>query len=179
MNNNGEIDSSDLVTAFVYSYGTQDDKTVEISMQTRSQGSDIAVISIHKRSVDGLEGWNTNLNGLTTHTKLERLGNGVTRQTVTNPDGTQVITNTANGKTTTVQQVNSDGTNGNLVTYTYDEFDRVVQMLETVGETTVNTTTMTYNANGAVLTQTVNGQTTSFEYDNMGRQTKVTAPVMS
>ncbi|WP_288610974.1 RHS repeat-associated core domain-containing protein [uncultured Victivallis sp.] len=27
-----------------------------------------------------------------------------------------------------------------------------------------------------VLTQTVNGQTTSFEYDNMGRQTKVTAP---
>ena len=26
------------------------------------------------------------------------------------------------------------------------------------------------------LTQTVNGQTTSFEYDNMGRQTKVTAP---
>ena len=176
MNNNGEIDSSDLVTAFVYSYGTQDDKTVEISMQTRSQGSDIAVISIHKRSVDGLEGWNTNLNGLTTHTKLERLGNGVTRQTVTNPDGTQVITNTANGKTTTVQQVNSDGTNGNLVTYTYDEFDRVVQMLETVGETTVNTTTMTYNANGAVLTQTVNGQTTSFEYDNMGRRTKVTAP---
>lgn len=31
-------------------------------------------------------------------------------------------------------------------------------------------------ANGMVLTQTVNGQTTSFEYDNMGRQTKVTAP---
>ena len=26
------------------------------------------------------------------------------------------------------------------------------------------------------LTQTVNGQTTSFEYDNMGRQTKMTAP---
>lgn len=31
-------------------------------------------------------------------------------------------------------------------------------------------------ANGMVLTQTVNGQTTSFEYDNMGRQTKVTVP---
>ncbi len=75
-----------------------------------------------------------------------------------------------------MQQINADGTSGNLVSYTYDEFNRVVQMLETVGETTVNTTTMTYNANGAVLTQTVNGQTTSFEYDNMGRRTKVTAP---
>ena len=114
-------------------------------MQTRSQGDDSAVISVNKQSVNGLESWSTDLNGLTTHTELERLGNGVTRQTVTNPDGTKVITNTANGKTTTVQQVNSDGTNGNLISYTYDEFDRVVQMLETVGETTVNTTTMNYN----------------------------------
>ena len=75
-----------------------------------------------------------------------------------------------------MQQINADGTSGNLVTYTYDEFNRVVQQQETAGGTTVNTVTMTYNANGAVLTQTVNGQTTSFEYDNMGRQTKVTAP---
>ena len=70
-----------------------------------------------------------------------------------------------------MQQINADGTSGNLVTYTYDEFNRVVQQQETAGGTTVNTVTMTYNANGAVLTQTVNGQTTSFEYDNMGRQT--------
>ena len=176
MNANGEIDSADLVTATAYSYGTQDGKTVSITTQTRSQGDDSAVISVNKQSVDGLESWNTDLNGQTTHTKLERLGNGVTRQTVTNPDGTKVITNVANGKTTTVQQVNSDQSNGNLVTYTYDEFDRVIQLVETFGATTVNTTTMTYNANGMVLTQTVNGQTTSFEYDNMGRQTKVTVP---
>ena len=49
-------------------------------------------------------------------------------------------------------------------------------MLETVGETTVNTTTMTYNANGDILTQTLNDQTTSIEYDNMSRPVKVTAP---
>ena len=176
MNANGEIDSADLVTATAYSYGTQDGKTVSITTQTRSQGDDSAVISVNKQSVDGLESWSTDLNGQTTHTKLERLGNGVTRQTVTNPDGTKVITNAANGKTTTVQQVNSDQSNGNLITYTYDEFDRVIQLVETFGATTVNTTTMTYNANGAVLTQTVNDQATSFEYDNMGRQTKVTAP---
>ena len=31
-----------------------------------------AVISIQKQSVDGLERWSTDLNGLTTHTELER-----------------------------------------------------------------------------------------------------------
>ena len=176
MNGNGEIDAADLVTTTAYSYGTQDGKTVSITMQTRSQGDDSAVISVNKQSADGLESWSTDLNGLTTHTELERLGNGVTRQTVTNPDGTKRITNSSNGKTATIQQVNSDQSNGNLVTYTYDEFNRVIQQKETLGETIVNTVTMTYNANGAVLTQTVNGQTTSFEYDTMGRQTKVTAP---
>ena len=34
----------------------------------------------------------------------------------------------------------------------------------------------TYNANGQVLTQTVNGQTASFEYDTVGRATKTTNP---
>ena len=176
MNRNGEIDAADLVTSTAYSYGTQNGKTVSITTQTRSQGANNAVISVEKQSVDGLESWSTDLSGQTTHTKRERLGNGTTRQTVTNPDGTKVITNAANGKTTTVQQVNSDQSNGNLITYTYDEFDRIIQLVETFGATTINTTTMTYNANGAILTQTVNGQTTSFEYDSMGRQTKVVAP---
>ena len=72
--------------------------------------------------------------------------------------------------------MDGDGAEALLTTYTYDEFNRVVQQQETVGTTTVNTISMTYNANGAVLSQTVNGQTTSFEYDDMGRQTKVTAP---
>ena len=40
----------------------------------------------------------------------------------------------------------------------------------------VNTSAATYDNNGNILTQTVNGQTTSFVYDVMGRQTKVTAP---
>ena len=34
------------------------------------------MISVKKQSIDGLENWQTNLNGLTTHTKLERLGCG-------------------------------------------------------------------------------------------------------
>lgn len=116
MNRNGEIDAADLVTSTAYSYGTQNGKTVSVTTQTRSQGANNAVISVKKQSVDGLESWQTNLNGLTTHTKLERLGGGNTRQTVTNPDGTKVVTNSNNGRVVTVQNINSDGTNGNLIT---------------------------------------------------------------
>ena len=159
-----------------YSYGTQNGKTVSITIQTRSQGSNSAVISVKKQSVDELENWQTNLNGLTTHTKLERLGNSNIRQTVTNPDGTKVVTNSNGGKVTTVQQINSDGTNGNLITYNYDEFNRQTGTVETFGTATVNTSAATYDHNGNILAQTVNEQTTSFEYDVMGRQTKVTAP---
>ena len=135
------------------------------------------MISIKKQSsVDGLESWQTDLHGLTTHTKLERLSNGNIRQTVTNPDGTKVVTNSNSGKVITVQQINSDGMNGNLITYNYDEFNRQTGTVETFGTATVNTYSATYDNNGNILTQTVNGQTTSFEYDVMGRQTKVTAP---
>ena len=176
MNRNGEIDAADLVTSTAYSYGTQNGKTVSITIQTRSQGANSAVISVKKQSVDGLESWQTNLNGLTTHTKLERLGGGNTRQTVTNPNGTKVVTNSNNGRVITVQSINSDNTNGNLITYTYDEFDRQIGTVETFGTVTVNTSTATYDSNDNILTQTVNGQTTGFEYDVMGRRTKVTAP---
>jgi len=176
MNRNSEIDSADLVTSTAYSYGTQNGKTVSITTKTRSQGANSAVISVKKQSVDGLENWETNLNGLTTHTKLERLANGNIRQTVTNSDGTKVVTNSNGGKVTTVQQINSDGTNGNLITYNYDEFNRQTGTVETFGTATVNTSSATYDNNGNILSQTVNGQTTSFVYDVMGRQTKVTAP---
>ena len=176
MNRNGEIDSADLLTSTAYSYGIQDGKQVSITTQTRSQGANSAVISVKKQSLDGLENWQTNLNGLTTHTKLERLGGGNIRQMVTNPDGTKGVTNSNNGKVTTVQQINSDGTNGNLITYNYDEFNRQTGTVETFGTATVNTSSATYDNNGNILTQTVNGQTTSFVYDVMGRQTKVTAP---
>ncbi len=176
MNTNDAIDSADIVTSTTYGYATYSGKTVSVTTTTRSQGNDSAVVSIARQSVDGLESWSTDMAGLTTHTLLERLGSGATRQTVTNPDGTKTITNMTNGKVTSVQQVNSDDSLGNLNTYSYDEFNRVIGMTETNDQTTVNTTARTYNANDAVLTQTVNGQITSYVYDSMGRQTQVTAP---
>jgi YD repeat-containing protein len=172
MNANNIIDSADLTTSTAYGYATYSGKTVLVTTVTRSQGNDSAVVSIARQSVDGLESWSTDLAGLTTHTKLERLGNSATRQTVTNPDGTKTITNMTNGKVTSVQQVNSDDSLGNLSTYNYDEFNRVIGMIETNDQTTVNTTASTYNANGAVLTQTVNGQTTSYAYRELSVQTR-------
>ena len=63
------------------------------------------MISVKKQSIDGLENWQTNLNSLTTHTKLERLSNGNIRQTVTNLDGMKVVTNSNSGKVTTIQVI--------------------------------------------------------------------------
>ena len=117
------------------------------------------MISIKKQSIDGLENWETNLNGLTTHTKLERLGGGNIRQTVTNPDGMKVVTNSNNGKVITVQSIGADNSSGITVAYTYDEFNRQAGMTQTESGTTFTTSTMTYNAAGQPLTQTVNGRT--------------------
>ena len=81
------------------------------------------------------------------------------------------------GKTITVQQYNNDNTPGNLVTYTYDEFNRVASITETYGATTVNSTVYSdHNANGQPGTVTVNGRATTYVYDNMGRRTSVTSP---
>ena len=176
MNGNDIIDDADLVTSVTYSYGTQNGKTVSITTQTRSQGGNSAVISVKKQSIDGLENWQTNLNGLTTHAKLERLGDGNIRQTVTNPDGTKVVTNSNNGKVITVQSIGADNTSGITVAYTYDEFNRQAGMTQTENGTTFTTSSMTYNAAGQPLTQTVNGRTTRIVYNVVNRTRTITLP---
>ena len=176
MNGNGEIDAADLVTSTAYSYGTESGKTVSITTVTQSQGENSKVTAIEKQSLDGLEQWSTDAAGLTTHIKQERLGNGATRQTKTNPDGTGVVTNMQNGTVTSVQQMNSDGTAGNVTTYTYDEYNRNTGTVEKAGETVVNTVSMTYDAAGQILSQTVNGQTTTYAYDIVNRLRTTTLP---
>ena len=176
MNANGEIDSADLVTSTAYSYGTESGKTVSITTVTQSQGENSKVTAIEKQSLDGLEQWSTDAAGLTTHIKQERLGNGITRQTQTNPDGTGVVTNMQNGTVTSVQQMNSDGTAGNVTTYTYDEYNRNTGTVGKAGETVVNTFSMTYDAAGQILSQTVNGQTTTYAYDIVNRLKTTTLP---
>ena len=176
MNGNGEIDAADLVTSTAYSYGTESGKTVSITTVTQSQGENSKVTAIEKQSLDGLEQWSTDAAGLTTHIKQERLGNGITRQTQTNPDGTGVVTNMQNDTVTSVQQMNSDGTTGNVTTYTYDEYNRNTGTVEKAGETVVNTVSMTYDAAGQILSQTVNGQTTTYAYDIVNRLRTTTLP---
>jgi len=177
MNANDTIDAADIVTTTAYGYETYQNKTVSVTTTTRSQGADSKVISVNRRSLDGLESWSTDMAGLTTHTLLERLGSGATRQTVTQPTGVKTVTETQNGRISTVTTLAADDTVFNETTYTYDEFNRVSATEEKdVGNNTINTTAMTYNATGQILTQTVNGQTTSYAYDVANRTVTTTQP---
>ena len=176
MNANGEIDSADLVTSTAYAYGTESGKIVTVTTTTQSCGAESKVISIQKQSVDGLESWSTDAAGLTTHVKLERLGDGMTRRTVTNPDGGGSVTITQNGRTVSMRNFGSDGADGNLVEYVCDEFNRVSGTVEKNGDAVVNAVTMTYDAAGQILSQTVNGQTTSYARDPVTRTKTTTLP---
>lgn len=176
MNGNGEIDAADLVTSTAYSYGTESGKTVSITTVTQSQGENSKVTAIEKQSLDGLEQWSTDAMGLTSHIKLERMGNGITQKTQKEIDRTSTVTTLLNNNVISIQQVNSDNTLGNIITYTYDEFNRNIGVLEKVGEIIVNTSTMTYNAAGQILSQTVNGQTTTYAYDVVNRTKTTTLP---
>ena len=98
------------------------------------------------------------------------------RQTVTNPDGTKVVTNSTNGRVITVQSIGADNSSGITVAYTYDEFNRQAGMTQTESGTTFTTSTMTYNAAGQPLTQTVNGRTTSIVYNVVNRTRTITLP---
>jgi YD repeat-containing protein len=176
MNRNGVIDANDEITVYAYSYSTRNGKNVSVSTVSRVVGTDSKVLSVSENSVDGLDAWVT-VNGLTSHTSVSYNGNGNVQTTATNPDGSSSITTSVYGKTITVQQYNNDNTPGNLVTYTYDEFNRVASITETYGATTVNSTVYSdYNANGQPGTVTVNGRATTYVYDNMGRRTSVTSP---
>jgi len=177
MNTNDAIDAADIVTTTAYGYATYGGKTVSVTTTTRSQGADSKVISVNRRSLDGLESWSTDLAGLTTHTLLERLGSGATRQTVTQPTGVKTVTVMQNGRISTVTTLAADDTVHSEVNYTYDEFDRVSATEEKdAGNNTINTTAMTYNAAGQILTQTANGQTTSNAYDVANRTVTTTQP---
>ena len=176
MNRNGVIDANDEITVYAYSYSTRGGKNVSVTTVSRVVGTDSKVLSVSENSVDGMDSWVT-VNGLTSHTSVSYNGNGSVQTTVSNPDGSSSVTTSVYGKTITVQQYNNDNTPGNLVTYTYDEFNRVASITETYGSSTVNSTVYAdYNANGQPGTVTVNGRATTFVYDNMGRRTSVTSP---
>ena len=176
MNANGLIDAADLVTITSYGYGTESGKTVSITVQSRVQGENLQTVSTEKQSLDGLESWSTDGNGLTTHTKTEYLGGGQVRRVVTSPDGSRVTAFSVGDRTMTVTNTNADGTPGSVTNYAYDEFNRPVTVGEAVGTTMINMQNMTYDAAGQVLTQTVNGRTTSYAYDVLNRKRTVTLP---
>ena len=84
--------------------------------------------------------------------------------------GVKKVTTQENGLVTKEELFHSDGTAGNVTTYTYDQFDRLSTVTEKRGATVVNTlANNSYDANGNVLSRTVNGQSVSMAYDNLNR----------
>ena len=75
-----------------------------------------------------------------------------------------------------MRNFNSDGTAGNVTDYAYDEFNRVIGVTEKYGEIAVNAMSMTYDAAGQILSQTVNGRTTAYAYDVANRTKTTTLP---
>ena len=177
MDKDGVVNNNDEITQYTYAYGTKNSKTVSVTTVTRIVGSNSKVLSVSESTLDGMESWST-VNGLVTHSVTTRPAAGQLNTTVEYPDGSKTITYTVNGLTTKVESYQLDGTTaGNVVEYTYDEFDRVAKVTEKFGTTVINEVENTsYNNNGQPLTVTTNGKATTYVYDNMGRRTSVTLP---
>ena len=177
MDKDGVVNNNDEITQYTYAYGTKNSKTVSVTTVTRIVGSNSKVLSVSESTLDGMESWST-VNGLVTHSVTTRPAAGQLNTTVEYPDGSKTITYTVNGLTTKVESFQLDGTTaGNVVEYTYDEFDRISTITEKFGTTIINEVENTsYNNNGQPLTVTTNGKATTYVYDNMGRRTSVTLP---
>lgn len=177
MDQDGVINNNDEITQYTYAYGTKNSKTVSVTTVTRIVGANSKVLSVSETTLDGMESWST-VNGLVTHSLTERPAAGQLKTTVEYSDGSKTVTYNTNGLTTKVESFQLDGTTaGNVVEYTYDEFDRLEKVTEKFGATVINeVVNSNYNANGQPLTVTTNGRATTYTYDNMGRRTSVTLP---
>ena len=170
LNKNSIVDAGDIINEQVVSFATRNGKKIRKVMSYLKNGTGSKLLSIQESTLDGLESWQT-ANGLTTYAKTERLGGGRIKQTVIRPDNSKTVSESLNGRTVKVAN-----TPGNILEYTYDEFNRTAKLVEKNGTKVINTTVMTYNKNSEVLTTVLNGRTTTFTYDNMGRRVKVAQP---
>ncbi|WP_176014020.1 RHS repeat domain-containing protein [Victivallis sp. Marseille-Q1083] len=173
MDRNGTQSTGDIVTTYTHSFGTKtlDGQSVTVQVMTVAASSGTNSVEVRKteQTLDGLCSWVTEF-GKTAFSRTEYPGDGVVRVTEIDAVGVKKVTTQENGLVTKEELFNSDGTAGNVTTYTYDQFDRLSTMTEKRGATVVNTlANNSYDANGNVLMRTVNGQSVSMAYDNLNR----------
>jgi RHS repeat-associated protein len=205
LNANGIIDYSiDRITksdSMLLTAGTVDNsvpvRRSESYVWTASDltSTDGTLTSYTESSIDGMQSWSVTLVGggieLITHTQttLDRATHTQTT-TTTNPDGSYSVSITTDGQLQSTTSYDANDVILTQQTYAYDAHGRqyAVTDLRTAAS---GSTTYTYNdADQIVAITTVdpdaapapgsNGpltaQTTRFEYDIMGRQTKITLP---
>ena len=183
MDRNGLIDftGTDRIIRTQNDVVTAHDTTVRRTTTTvwTTDGSDAtSTVAINETSADGLQSWTTTV-GLTTHIQTAYDHVGGRTITVTNPDGSSAVSQYQDGRLMSVTQSASDGQQIGGTTYGYDPHGRQ----DMITDVRTGTTTLAYN-DGDQLTSITTpepdanqpAQTTSFEYDSLGRRIKTVLP---
>ena len=110
--------------------------------------------------------------GLTNVVQTVYNGNGSRTVTATNPDGSYTVTQYQNGQISSATQYGSDNAQIASTTYNYDPHGR----LNTQTNARSGATTFNYDNADRTTSVSAGGQTTSYSYDGLGRQTRVTLP---
>ena len=176
MDQNGQIDfdGTDRITQMENSVVTAHGTTVRrttTSVWTNDNVEASSVVSINDVSADGLQSWSI-LYGLTNHAQTVYNGNGQRTVTTTNPDGSVTVSQYQSGRLVSTRQYGSDNAQIAGTTYSYDPHGR----LSTQMDARNGATTFTHDNDDRITSVTASGQTTSYFYDGLGRQTQVTLP---
>jgi len=110
--------------------------------------------------------------GLTNVVQTVYNGNGSRTVTATNPDGSYTVTQYQNGQISSATQYGSDDAQIAGTTYSYDPHGRLL----TQTDARTGATTFSYDNADRTASVSAGGQTTSYSYDGLGRQTRVTLP---
>jgi RHS repeat-associated protein len=185
MDGNDEInlDGRDRVSEMESSYTTFDSQPVRETVSrvypTNNNATPLA-IAISRTAVDGSASWSIAF-GRTNRSEIVRNVAATSRvETVTAPDGTQIVSCYTNGLLMAVHRKTGSGNLLSTVTYTYDAFGRSAQVNEPAANGQTRTTTFAYDAAGNVTSTVVAAgslqERTTQTYDAMGRRTKTVLP---
>jgi RHS repeat-associated protein len=184
MNGNGAIDETgtDRISKTIRNFTIAHDKVVqsETTQTYAVEGSaTLRTEKLMESSVDGLQFWNT-VDGLVTHRAKIRTAPGAWTEDVTSPDESVTIFTYSNGQQTSqVQKSSVAGTQLGGVEFAYDAHGRLKKQTDsrngaiTFGYDNMDRLISTCQSSFDGVTA---GQVTAVEYDESGRQRKITIP---
>jgi RHS repeat-associated protein len=185
MDGSGAIDvaGSDRITETESSFGAVDGAPVRMARRRvyPEVGSEATVpVSEQRTAMDGSAVWSIAY-GRTNHTQIVRDRDRAARvETLTRPDGTQVISSYTNNLLMTVCRLSAAGVTVSARTFAYDAFGRLESERDIAPDGTERLVTREFDAAGQVTNRTVAAgglaRTTGYEYDIMGRLVRMLLP---